>query len=261
MAGFRWGIFLSAFYLFSILACPIWAVDDSTIQAIKDDVSTTKGKTDEHDGKIKNLEGGLPAETAARIAADQALQNEINNIALLPGPQGPAGPPGPAYVPIPPTVSSLAGDYAMNGTRECVYTNNKLGAPTDFGPPPINSLPAADPTVNYPGGGTTRTGYYKGLLKLDGYGGGIWETKLVQINHNLVGPSQVPIIIMDMVCDASYQESVNGSIDMTMSNCIGPFQQVFRRAMLLREDPIFLPCLWWSLQRRDLANFEFRAGC
>lgn len=35
---------------------------------------------------------GLPGEIAARIAADNALQNKIDTIQLIPGPQGPPGP-------------------------------------------------------------------------------------------------------------------------------------------------------------------------
>jgi len=219
----RRGIVLSVFYLFSLIAYPVWAVDDSTIQAIKDDVSTTKGKTDAHDDKIKYLEGGLPAETAARKAADQALQNEINNIALIPGAQGPAGPPGPAYVPVPPTLRSLAGEYAVNGSRVCVFLANIPGTPgpMQFGPPPLYALPPADPSLNYAGGGSVRSGQYYGRMILDEYGSGTWVVKLTQVNHSAVGPSQVPISLYDGACTVSVQEGVNGSFNLLLNNCDG----------------------------------------
>ena len=46
--------------------------------------------------KIKQLEGGLPAEQAARIAADASLYELIDNIQLTPGPQGEQGLAGTA---------------------------------------------------------------------------------------------------------------------------------------------------------------------
>jgi len=245
MAGFRWGIILSAFYLFSLFAYPAWAVDDSTIQAIQNEVSTTKGKTDVHDDKIKNLEGGLPAETAARIAADQALQNAINNIALIPGAQGPAGPqgpPGPAYVPVPPTVRSLAGYYAMHGTRTCDYTNNMQGNPNPmpFGPPPLYALPAADPTVGYAGGGTSRSAHYKGRLTLDENGIGTWNTRMIQLNHNLVGPSQAPFILWNGSCDVVVYDAFTGDMEptfkMDLTNCYGEIN-VGTDPMVISEGP------------------------
>jgi hypothetical protein len=225
-----WGIFLSAFYLVSLVAYPAWAVDDSTIQAIQNEVSTTKGKTDVQGAQIKSLEGGIPAERAARIAADITLQNQINNIALIPGPQGPAGqqgPPGPAYVPVTPTVSSLAGEYAVNGSRVCVYVPNIPGTsgPMQFGPPPLYALPPADPSLNYAGGGAVRSGQYYGRMILDEYGSGTWVVKLMQVNHSAVGPSQAPIYLHDVACDVNVQEGVNGSFNLLLINCVGNSSQ------------------------------------
>lgn len=87
----------------TLMALSAWGADEAIIQGLQTEVSVTKAKTDDHDnkisdhdGKIKNLEGGLPAEQAARIAADDALLNKINRIQLTPGPQGAQGPVGPA---------------------------------------------------------------------------------------------------------------------------------------------------------------------
>jgi hypothetical protein len=74
-----------------VVSLPAWAVDDATIQVIQTDVVSTKMKTDDHGNKISNLEGGVAAERQARIDADNALTNEIKNIQLTPGPQGPQG--------------------------------------------------------------------------------------------------------------------------------------------------------------------------
>jgi cysteine-rich repeat protein len=70
----------AALYVSSFVL-PAWAVDDTTIQGLQNDVSAIKG--------------GLPSEQAARIAADDALLNKINSIQLTPGPQGAVGPVGP----------------------------------------------------------------------------------------------------------------------------------------------------------------------
>ena len=47
-----------------------------------------KSKADQNESDIQNLKGSLPAEVAAREAADADLQSQINTIELLPGPQG-----------------------------------------------------------------------------------------------------------------------------------------------------------------------------
>jgi len=82
--------------LFSFFLCGnVWAVDDVAIQELQTDVSSTKSKADKNKADIENLKGGLPAEVAARKAADTDLQNQLNNIQLTPGPPGPEGPAGP----------------------------------------------------------------------------------------------------------------------------------------------------------------------
>lgn len=72
-----------------------WAVDDADIQVLQTEVSSTKSKADKNTADIENMKGGLPAEAAARKAADEELLNLINNIQLTPGPQGEPGPEGP----------------------------------------------------------------------------------------------------------------------------------------------------------------------
>jgi len=109
-------------------ALPAWAADDATIQGLQTDVSTTKAKTDDHDNKIRNLEGGLPAERQARIEADNALQTKINNIQLTPGPQGPVGPIGP----IGPTGAS--GEPGLAGLDGLVGSTGPAGPTGPQGP-------------------------------------------------------------------------------------------------------------------------------
>jgi len=73
-----------------------WAVDDTAIQELQTDVSSTKSKADKNAAEIQSMKGGLPAEQAARIAGDEELRLYINKqIATNPGPQGPQGPAGP----------------------------------------------------------------------------------------------------------------------------------------------------------------------
>lgn len=79
-----------------------WAVDEQTVEQLQTEVISTKSKADINENKIKNLEGGLPAEQAARELADAALRTQIDNIELIPGPQGPQGPPGPMGLQGPP---------------------------------------------------------------------------------------------------------------------------------------------------------------
>ncbi len=67
-------------FMLFVYAVPAWAVDDATIKVLQNDVANSKMKSDDQENKIKNLEGNLPAERAARIAADEALQNQINGI-------------------------------------------------------------------------------------------------------------------------------------------------------------------------------------
>jgi hypothetical protein len=52
--------------------------DEAVIQELQTDVSATKGKADTNAAEIQSLKGGLPAEQAAREAADAALQGTID---------------------------------------------------------------------------------------------------------------------------------------------------------------------------------------
>ena len=70
------------------------AQDDATLSALQTNVTSAKNKADTNALEIQNLKGGLPAEQAARIAADAELQSKIDNIQLIPGPQGPKGDTG-----------------------------------------------------------------------------------------------------------------------------------------------------------------------
>lgn len=82
----------------------VLAADDAVIENLQSDVTTTRGKADKNTQAIESLMGGLPAERAERIAADADLQNQINAIQQIPGPQGPAGltgPQGPQGIPGP----------------------------------------------------------------------------------------------------------------------------------------------------------------
>lgn len=47
---------------------------EATIETLQSDVAVTKTKTDAMTSRIQSLEGGLPAERAAREAADALLQ-------------------------------------------------------------------------------------------------------------------------------------------------------------------------------------------
>jgi hypothetical protein len=112
-------------------AWPAWAADDSTIQGLQTDLSVTKSKTDDHDNKIRNLEGGLPAERQARIEADNALQTKINTIQLTPGPQGLTGPQGPAG---PAGPQGPAGKDGLPGTAGSQGTQGPAGPVGPTGP-------------------------------------------------------------------------------------------------------------------------------
>jgi len=48
-----------------------------------------------NNSRIQNLEVDLADETTTRIIVDNSLQDQIDNIELTPGPQGPQGDPGP----------------------------------------------------------------------------------------------------------------------------------------------------------------------
>ena len=85
---------LSLLLSFMLLSVNAWAVDDADIQVLQTEVSSAKSKADKNKADIESMKGGLPAEVAARKAADEALQQQIDTIELTPGPQGDPGPPG-----------------------------------------------------------------------------------------------------------------------------------------------------------------------
>ncbi|GEM_PF-6563942 len=74
-----------AVFLGVFLASPLFAADEAVIEDLQSDVETTRLKTDENTNKINELMGGLPAEQAARIAADVELRQLIEENS------GPAG--------------------------------------------------------------------------------------------------------------------------------------------------------------------------
>ena len=104
----------------------------------------------------------------------------------------------------------LHGEYSMIGTRTCVQASG--GA--DFTPPNY-SLPV--------GGGTTRTSHYNAILRLYGDGTGEFVDKVLQINHNAVGPSAIPTFptlgFTDR-CDTTYQGAEDGTIQLSFHNCV-----------------------------------------
>jgi len=115
-----------------------WAAGDVVIQELQTDVTVTKGKADDNAAKIKNLEGGLPAEQAARIAADTHLQAQINNIQLIEGPQGPqgetgsTGPQGETGLTGPQGETGLTGPQGPQGAPGEGQTINLTIDPTQF---------------------------------------------------------------------------------------------------------------------------------
>ncbi len=61
-----------------------WAVDDAAVEQIQTDAAEAKNKANNNDSKITGLYDNI---------AD--LQQQIDNIQLIPGPEGPQGPQGP----------------------------------------------------------------------------------------------------------------------------------------------------------------------
>ena len=79
----------------------VWAINNIANQESKPDISDTKSESGRNATDKKGSRGGLPAERKARIAADEALQLQIDAnseaievIELIPGPPGPQGPQG-----------------------------------------------------------------------------------------------------------------------------------------------------------------------
>lgn len=50
-------VLIGAALVVTLWGMPAWAVDESVIQELQTDVTVTKTKTDEHDSKIRSLEG------------------------------------------------------------------------------------------------------------------------------------------------------------------------------------------------------------
>jgi cysteine-rich repeat protein len=125
-----------------LIAIPAWGVDDTTIQGLQTDVSVTKNKTESLDLKLKSLEGGLPAEQAARIATDADLQRQISTIQLTPGPVGPMGPAGP---------KGDKGDIGPIGPTGTSGAPGAQGLPGEQGPKGDKGDPGAPGTPGIPG--------------------------------------------------------------------------------------------------------------
>lgn len=106
-----------------------------------------------------------------------------------------------------PEGSNLHGEYSMIGTRTCAQASG--GA--DFTPPNY-SLPA--------GGGTTRTAHYNAILIFHGDGTGEFVDKVLQINHNAVGPGGFPTLGFTDRCDTTYQGAEDGTIQLSFHNCV-----------------------------------------
>ena len=75
--------FLLVAVLLSVFLCGnAWAVEETDIQELQTDVSDAKSKADKNATETGSMRGGLPAEAAARKAADADLQNQIDVIEL-----------------------------------------------------------------------------------------------------------------------------------------------------------------------------------
>lgn len=102
--------------------------EDATIQGLQNDVSVAKSKADKNATGIHSLKEGLPAEVEARRAADENLQQQINNIQLIPGPEGPQGEQGPPGICedcnsfTPPTIAHNAPPFTSDIEVDVTFT-------------------------------------------------------------------------------------------------------------------------------------------
>ena len=123
--------------------------------------------------------------------------------------------------------SNLYGDYWLNGTRVCVQPNGNnvdfIGSYYQL-PFPVGIYPYPNPGDG-PGGGTTRSAYYKGRLKLYGNGKGRFTANALQINHQNINPGFFPVLGWNTECDVTYKGHGDDTIEVTYSNCEGPFTE------------------------------------
>jgi hypothetical protein len=108
-----------------------------------------------------------------------------------------------------PSKKFLRGEYSLNGSRECVYTN----ANDDFGPAPYFQLVT---------GGSKRTSHFKGVLQLHGDGTGSLNVEHLQINNQQVGVGGYPLTAFEGLCEVNYQSVAHGTFKMRISHCDGP---------------------------------------
>jgi hypothetical protein len=147
------GFIIIAVVLSVLLNSNTWAVDEGVIGELQTDVSVTKGKLEKNEAEIQNLKGGLPAEAAERKAADADLQNQINNIALTPGPQGAQGPQGKIGPQGPAGADGADGDSLPVGANpgDLLYWDGSVwqltpAPPVNAATPPVLTLIAGVPT-------------------------------------------------------------------------------------------------------------------
>lgn len=123
-------ILLFIFFLPSI----VFAVDDATVLAIDSKASSANSKADQNASEIQSLKGGLPAEREARIAADNNLQFQIDNIQLTPGPKGDKGDPGPIGPSGPQGLPGVDGAQGPAGPIGPIGPAGPMGSPGPEGP-------------------------------------------------------------------------------------------------------------------------------
>jgi hypothetical protein len=103
-----------------------------------------------------------------------------------------------------PGLSTIGGEYFIVGTRTCAYVNDYLDFGENF------TLPYA--------GGTTRSGHYQGHLFLNADRTGSWQTRIVQYNHQSIGPGQIPYAFFDETCNVFYEQLPN-RLRLSVSDC------------------------------------------
>ena len=107
-----------------------------------------------------------------------------------------------------PPTTRLHGEYYVVGSRTCAYAT---GFGQDFGP--NFSLP-----IN---GGTTRTGHYDGVLRLNGDGTGDFTFNFIQYYFQSISAGQLPIGAFPGSCMVLYESLPSGLISLTLTQCVG----------------------------------------